>query len=276
LPFISKLEQKMKIILSRKGFDSSSGGCPNPIMPDNTLLSLPIPDDNSVSELAVRYVDLCYGGFTYLELLHGLKPNKAFDRCHLDPDIREGILAKPVGGWKPAFGQTGSPLGVLRNTLVAEGDLFLFFGIFRKVEYYENSIRFIKKAKPIQMVYGYMQIGSILETQEEIAKYPWHPHAYGNHYNVEKNALYLPSDNLSFCETLPGYGVLSYRADRVLTKIDENPATWKEQSFLMPENILGNRKNSAKGAGLYYAGQWQELVLKSNEDATTWALNMIL
>lgn len=34
----------MKVILSRKGMDSKSGGIANPILPDGTLLSLPIPD----------------------------------------------------------------------------------------------------------------------------------------------------------------------------------------------------------------------------------------
>jgi len=34
----------MRVILSRKGFDSSFGGCPSPILPDGTLLSLPIPE----------------------------------------------------------------------------------------------------------------------------------------------------------------------------------------------------------------------------------------
>jgi len=34
----------MKVILSRKGFDSSYGGCASPILPDGTLLSLPIPE----------------------------------------------------------------------------------------------------------------------------------------------------------------------------------------------------------------------------------------
>lgn len=33
----------MKIILSRKGFDSSYGGYPSPILPDGSLLSIPIP-----------------------------------------------------------------------------------------------------------------------------------------------------------------------------------------------------------------------------------------
>jgi hypothetical protein len=35
----------MKVILSRKGFDSASGGMPSPILPDGTLISLPIPCD---------------------------------------------------------------------------------------------------------------------------------------------------------------------------------------------------------------------------------------
>ena len=39
----------MKIMLSRKGFDSTKedGGYPSPILPDGTLLSLPVPDCNN-------------------------------------------------------------------------------------------------------------------------------------------------------------------------------------------------------------------------------------
>ncbi len=37
----------MRIILSRKGFDSGSGGVPNPILPDGRLVPLPIPDQGS-------------------------------------------------------------------------------------------------------------------------------------------------------------------------------------------------------------------------------------
>ena len=33
----------MKVILSRKGMDSESGRVASPILPDGTLLSLPIP-----------------------------------------------------------------------------------------------------------------------------------------------------------------------------------------------------------------------------------------
>ena len=45
---------QMKIIFSRKGFDSVSGRVPSPILPDGRLLSLPIPDKGS----SIRYDDL--------------------------------------------------------------------------------------------------------------------------------------------------------------------------------------------------------------------------
>jgi Nucleotide modification associated domain 3 len=37
----------MKLILSRKGFDSAYGGVPSPILPDGTLCPLPIPSNEA-------------------------------------------------------------------------------------------------------------------------------------------------------------------------------------------------------------------------------------
>ena len=48
----------MRVILSRKGFDSQYGGMPSPILPDGTLLSLPIP---SKTDMETKYRDLYYG-----------------------------------------------------------------------------------------------------------------------------------------------------------------------------------------------------------------------
>ena len=44
----------MKIILSRKGFDSSTGKVPSPVFPDGTMISLPIPDRSST----IAYKDI--------------------------------------------------------------------------------------------------------------------------------------------------------------------------------------------------------------------------
>ena len=54
----------MKVVLSRKGFDSSAGGVASPIMPDGTMLSLPIPDRTS----PVSYADIVPHGALVPEL----------------------------------------------------------------------------------------------------------------------------------------------------------------------------------------------------------------
>ena len=106
----------MKVILSRKGFDSSNGGCPSPIMPDGTLLSMPIPSDDKDS-----YDDLSYCGTPYSRILQQLAPKKTFGCCHVDPDIRDDCRAKSIEGWRPGFGQIGSAQGVLANAGVEPG-----------------------------------------------------------------------------------------------------------------------------------------------------------
>ena len=42
-----------RLIFSRKGWDSAYGGRPCPVLPDGTMVSLPIPDEGS----PLRYTD---------------------------------------------------------------------------------------------------------------------------------------------------------------------------------------------------------------------------
>ncbi len=104
----------MKIILSRKGFDSSNGKIPSPIMPDGTLLSMPIPTVDGI-----RFDELEYEGVSYQDILGQLNPKGDYNRCHLDPDIRPGVRKTPVPNWKPAFGQIDAAQGYLSNACVA-------------------------------------------------------------------------------------------------------------------------------------------------------------
>ena len=55
----------MKVILSRKGFDSGYGGMASPILPDGTLLSLPIPSKSET----VKFTDLHYEGQSYYDII---------------------------------------------------------------------------------------------------------------------------------------------------------------------------------------------------------------
>lgn len=266
----------MKVILSRKGFDAANGGCPSPIMPDNTLLSFPIPSDDGVG-----YEELSYRGLKYSDLLAQLNPGKVCSTCHLDPDIREGIRPAPPS-WRPAFGQIGAAQGLLSNAKVEAGDLFLFFGWFRRIERHGGAFRYVRKnaedfynGADLQVIYGYLQIGEILTDRDRIAEYGWHPHASAKRLENASNALYTPTEELSFLPGRKGYDILDYREDRVLTGKNQSRATWRELGFLLPQNTYGKRKNSAKGPGLYYGGIWQELVVYETEELMDWVKRIL-
>ncbi|WP_121240714.1 hypothetical protein [Sulfurisoma sediminicola] len=51
----------MKLILSRKGFDSAAGGIASPILPDGRMISLPIPsqaDNFTFADINVQDADV--------------------------------------------------------------------------------------------------------------------------------------------------------------------------------------------------------------------------
>lgn len=267
----------MKIIISRKGFDSKAGGIASPIMPDGTLLSIPIPSADGIS-----YSNLNYKNEAYSRIIGDLGYKDSKGKCHVDPDIRPNIRINADKGWNPAFGQMDTAQRYLQNAGVEKDDLFLFFGWFRRVELKDDKYNYIPKSKndfylgnAMHIVYAYLQVGEIITDSDLIEKYSWHPHADKSRLVNKTNALYIPREKLSLDDKLPGYGVLNFHSKRVLTKMGYTPAIWNEHPFLMPEMVIGNRKNSAKEEGLYYKGQWQELVLKENEEAINWALRVI-
>jgi hypothetical protein len=92
----------VKLIFSRKGFDSSAGGVPSPLV-DCRPISLPIPTrmptstrfGNLSNEVAQLVFDLTRGRI-------------AADRpCHLDPDLDASSLVRQPG-WRGAFGQVSA------------------------------------------------------------------------------------------------------------------------------------------------------------------------
>ena len=121
----------MKIILSRKGFDSANGGIVSPIMEDGTLISFPIPSDDKDN-----FEDLIYRGQSYAKILQDLnyKEHPKYHNCHLDPDLTMDRRKDKIDGWCPIFGQVNSSaVYLLKNVDVEVGDLFLFFGNYHKV-----------------------------------------------------------------------------------------------------------------------------------------------
>ena len=97
----------MKIILSRKGFDSANGGIVSPIFEDGTMVSFPIPSDDEDT-----YDSLYYNGIQYSQILRDLQ-YKGGDHCHLDPDLDLGRRRERIDGWFPAFGQRNAAAAYL-------------------------------------------------------------------------------------------------------------------------------------------------------------------
>ena len=125
-----------KLILSRKGFDSGSGGCPSPISPDGTMSSLPIPSGDSE-----QFDDLQHGDIDIASVVAGITNGRlnGRDRIHLDPDLNFGTYRHRKNRaawqqWRGTLGQTGIAQGHLDKQSIGAGDVFLFFGLYRRVE----------------------------------------------------------------------------------------------------------------------------------------------
>ena len=104
----------MRIIFSRKGFDSTSGGAPSPIVAGRPI-PLPIPArDRSVTSYAALGLGPLVEQTTRGRITAG-------DLCHDDPMFSENLC------W---FGQAGAAQSHLARYGVDAGDIFLFFGLY--------------------------------------------------------------------------------------------------------------------------------------------------
>ncbi len=139
----------MKLILSRKAFESSAGKVANPILDDGTLVPLPIPDKQS----PIRYQDITIAGQNLGKLASELTNgrSRASHFAHLDPDLIESAYPR-APGWRPIFGQVDAAQSVLAREGVGPGDLFLFFGWFRRVTAAAGRFRYVPGAPDLHVM----------------------------------------------------------------------------------------------------------------------------
>lgn len=265
----------MKIILSRKGFDSGNGGQPSPVLPDGTLLSLPIPS----GDLDNTYSTIMWNGMSYYEIICSLNPRSKINNeshCHLDPDLRQDVRSR-MTGWKPAFGQMSSALTLLRNNNISIGDIFLFFGWFKATEIIGGRLVYKKHAPDLHVIYGYLQVGKIIEKKCDIPDWlKTHPHvSYDDSWRKGKNAIFLPSDYLSFQNDMKGSGVLNFRSDRVLTKSGNSRGCWDLPSFFKKVSITYH-PNPWQNGYFKSANKGQEFVMEATPEILNWAKKIII
>lgn len=225
----------MRIIFSRKGFDSEAGGVPSPIV-DGKPISLPIP---TTMPTPTRYGDLRGPHAALVSDLTRRRKKVLTEHhpCHLDPDIDSDVLPR-MPGWRGAFGQTDSAQSHLARQGVTSGDLFLFWGLFRAVERSGGVWRYV--GKPEHRVFGWLQIDTVLPLGPNgaaaLQEHPWlrdHPHARdgwtsGNTIYVARERLDIPGCNLSHA----GWGLLPL--GHTLTAPDCTPSIWRAPAWLNP------------------------------------------
>lgn len=150
----------MRIVFSRKGFDSGSGGAPSPVI-DGRPVSLPIPTKRRST---TSYVDLGLG-----DIVERATRGKigATHLAHEDPMFFLG---------RCLFGQCGVAQSHLLRQGVGESDTFLFFGLFADGETGERHHR----------LYGWMRVECLIGGEALRHDHPLvaaaprqHPHTIG-------------------------------------------------------------------------------------------------
>lgn len=221
----------MRIILSRKGFDSASGGVASPILPDGSLLSLPIPDPSGT----VAFGELRPHGVDLAQVVHDLTGGKvsADTRVHLDPDLEPSSLPR-LDGWGPAFGQCSAAQGHLERFKVGVGDLFLFFGWFRRVEYAQGRYQYVADSPDLHVLFGWLEIGEVLAGSALQAPPEWlrrHPHLDGAYR--PKDHVYIARSQGTLAEG--GAGTFRrYSSALQLTAESRSRSVWRLPAWFAP------------------------------------------
>lgn len=263
----------MKIILSRKGYDSEFGGRPSPILPDGTLVSLPIPSERDRR----RYRDL--RGRDDRELVVSLRdldlfPDGVDARCHLDPDLEQATLPR-MQGWRPAFGPGKTAAGHLDNQGVGVGDVFLFFGWFRRTAVVNGRLAFVPgRYQDLHVIFGWLEVGDIVRPGIGQAVPPWleaHPHCAEHHRHHLAGRIYTATERLTISPPHPGGGVFRFDERLVLTKPGMSRSRWA-----LDHDVFGDTEisfhSSESWVGEYFqsASKGQEFVFEANARITNW------
>ena len=223
----------MKIVFSRKGFDSAAGGMPSPLLAGRPC-SLPIPANGTPT--GCRYADLVDPLPDIVrDLGRGMDEHTP---CHLDPDIDAGLVRASRGpGWRGSLGQVGAAQSHLANQGVGHGDVFVFWGLFRAVQRSAAGWRF--EGRPEHRIFGWLQIGEILPVGSDLKaireRRPWleaHPHLRSGW--ASNNTIYVAADRLRLDGSdsgLPGFGRLP-RGRRLSACQDGLLSTWRVPAWL--------------------------------------------
>lgn len=217
----------MRIVFSRKGFDAGSGGAPSPIL-NGALVSIPIPTSRRST---TKYSDIGLGN-----IVHDLTRGRigASHLCHNDPDLRVGAL-----------GQVGIAQSHLGRNAVGSGDLFLFWGLFRRATHTPSGYGYVADTPREHWIFGWLQVREVVHLGPDGSwaadKYPGlHTHPHCRPGWADNNTLYVAADELRIggkSLNLPGKGVFPRPSDALRLSATDGPTSlWRVPTWLNPRH----------------------------------------
>lgn len=267
----------MKVILSRKGFDSSVGGHASPILPDGTMLSLPIP--SSLDRLpyhALKHHD----GRSYSQIIEelGAGARIAGSGAHLDPDLVADTRPRHVD-WRPSFGQIGAAAGHLRNQSVGVGDLFLFYGWFRHTHLVDGRLKFVSGRAGFHAIFGYLEVAEVIDTRSDMPLPDWlrdHPHAEPSRIAKPTNTIYVAAHRFSNRTQRPGAGAFRFNESLVLTRPGASRSRWNLDQSVFRNVTITYHTDAAWRDGYFQSyPRAQEYVVHADAMVTDWAHRLV-
>ncbi|RBP96130.1 hypothetical protein DFO70_102457 [Cytobacillus firmus] len=287
----------MKLVLSRKGFDSGSGGCLSPYNHETgQYIWFPIPEKVNSYSNQIRYPNILVKN-EYLSGLNGstlsevYKSLKGTDRvklrknefasiddnelfAHFDPMLGIPPWIEENEKFKigKGFGQFNAAPHLEKHN-VNEGSVFLFFGGFQSTSHRKISGHYI---------YGWLKIKKRIETYKEckeiIEQYnlDHHPHISEAAFNRnQKNYIFLPDKWLFEDLKIPGCGYFTTLNDSLLlsSNKESNKATWKLPIFFYQNLTQVHQKtwqHTQDGFCTVKTGIGQEFVTQLSAKGEEW------
>ena len=189
------------------------------------------------------------------------------------------------------LGQTGNPESHLENQGFDAGDIFLFFGLFRRVMNTRAGWQFVPGAPKQHVLWGWLQAGQVCKVDDIRNDEQFHWATYHCHFSFPcdpRNTLYMATDELDLGIDLvvPGAGVFSqYRESLALSRTGCPPSAWRLPRWFYPtgdrsplschpRNLWQHDENYAY---VQRRGPGQEFVLDLQEypEAKDWTSNLI-
>jgi hypothetical protein len=256
------------------------------------MVSIPIPDPDSPR----TYADYSTpAGGTYSDLLNLLGVSSL--RCaktrvpvvpppgvHFDPDLIAGSRSRERH-WRGLFGQAKAAQGHLANQHVGIGDLFLFFGWFRRTKRRGNGLRFVGPSAHV--VWGWLEVGAVIAVDRDRPE-RWmleHPHlSHRAKYSGANNTIYIAAQHSTWLPGFAGSGVATSYHDRLRLTADgeERRRVWRlpEEFHRPPHATLSGQSEKAwtrSDAGwlLRSACIGQEFVIPANDGIRAWVQTIL-